>query len=235
MASGIGLRTNGIPLTQTLNFPIYNKNNTMGKDIWDSGNNAKKDDFFNNGFLLTLIWQKPKDEKNNNTRNQPNIVRILKHGQTAPIHHKTPKKPTQRNLLHPSKNNKSKKAKQAWFCRFALSGCRCIAAAWKRGKPSEDGTQAVLCQRHNRETALGACPQIIAPASGIRPDWKDTSDYRLSTDANALPVCTALCFGRPDAACNHWYVFTEAALLRAVAACAKLLKNGYCLTRFKYI
>lgn len=46
---------------------------------------------------------KPIEEKNNNTCNQPNIVRILKHGQTAPIHHKTPKKPTQRNLLHPSK------------------------------------------------------------------------------------------------------------------------------------
>ena len=53
---------------------------------------------------------KPIEEKNNNTRNQPNIVRILKHGQTAPIHHKTPKKPTQRNLLHPSK--KTTKAKK---------------------------------------------------------------------------------------------------------------------------
>ncbi|WP_455228371.1 hypothetical protein [Kingella denitrificans] len=40
----------------------------------------------------------------------------------------------------------------------------------KTRKPSEDGTQAVLHQKYNRETALGACPQIIAPASGIRPD-----------------------------------------------------------------
>ena len=35
--------------------------------------------------------------------------------------------------------------------------------------PPKGGTRAVL-QKRNRETALGACPQIIAPASEIRPD-----------------------------------------------------------------
>ena len=143
------------------------------------------------------------------------------------------------NLLPLQKNHtkkpappfkKQQKQNRLDFVDLHFQAAWCISAAWKRGNPSEDGTQAVLHQKYNRETALGACPQIIAPASGIRPDWKDTSGCRLWTDANALPVCTALCFGRSDAACNRWYAFTEATLLRTVAACTKLLKIRCCLT-----
>lgn len=144
----------------------------MGKDIWDSGNNAKKDDFFNNGFLLTLIWQKPKDEKNNNTRNQPNIVRILKHGQTAPIHHNTPKNLHKETCSTLQTTKAKKKAKQAWFCRFALSGCLMYYGSLKTRKTVRRRHAGCVVPKTQQGNCAGGLSADYRPRIGDTPRLK---------------------------------------------------------------
>nr|WP_314486361.1 hypothetical protein [uncultured Kingella sp.] len=140
---------------------------------------------------------KPIEEKNDNAGNQPNIVRILKHGQTAPIHHKTPKKPTQRNLLHPSKKTtKAKKQNRLDFVDLHFQAAD------------------VLRQPENAETVRRRHAGCIVPktqqgncAGGLsadyRPRIRDTP--RLKRYVRLPPV-----HGRKRATRMHGIVFRQA-------------------------